>query len=34
MTNLDDEGRPDPPFAADETAMLVGFLEYQRATLA
>ncbi len=34
MTNLDEQGRPEPPSAADETATLLGFLEYQRATLA
>jgi hypothetical protein len=34
MTQLDEHGRPEPPAAADETATLVGFLEYQRATLA
>src|SRR6267143_4875575 len=34
MTELDEHGRPEPPPAADETATLVGFLEYQRATLA
>ena len=34
MTYLDEQGRPEPPLAADETATLVGFLEYQRATLA
>jgi uncharacterized damage-inducible protein DinB len=34
MTDLDEQGRPEPPFAADETATLLGFLEYQRATLA
>ena len=33
MTQLDDHGRPEPPPAADETATLLGFLEYQRATL-
>ncbi|HEY0357912.1 MAG TPA: DinB family protein [Mycobacteriales bacterium] len=34
MTQLDEQGRPEPPLAADDTATLVGFLEYQRATLA
>ena len=34
MTHLDDHGRPEPPLAADETATLLGFLDYQRATLA
>jgi uncharacterized damage-inducible protein DinB len=34
MTELDEHGRPEPPLAADETATLLGFLDYQRATLA
>lgn len=34
MTELDEIGRPEPPLAADETATLLGFLDYQRATLA
>src|SRR5436190_985437 len=34
MSDLDEQGRPHPPLAADETATLLGFLEYQRATLA
>ena len=34
VTNRDEQGRPEPPLAADETATLLGFLEYQRATLA
>ena len=34
MTDLDGQGRPEPPLAADETTTLLGFLEYQRATLA
>ena len=34
MSNLDEQGRPEPPFAADETATLLGSLDYQRATLA
>lgn len=34
MTDLDEQGRPEPPLAADEAATLVGFLEFQRATLA
>jgi uncharacterized damage-inducible protein DinB len=33
MTDLDEHGRPEPPLAADETATLLGFLEYHRATL-
>ena len=31
---FDEHGRPEPPQAADETATLLGFLDYQRATLA
>ena len=34
MTDIDEQGRPEPPLAADETATLLGFLDYQRATLA
>jgi uncharacterized damage-inducible protein DinB len=34
MTELDEQGRPEPPLAADEAATLLGFLDYQRATLA
>jgi uncharacterized damage-inducible protein DinB len=34
MTDLDEHGRPEPPAAGDETATLLGFLEFQRATLA
>jgi uncharacterized damage-inducible protein DinB len=34
MTDLDKQGRPEPPLAGDETATILGFLEYQRATLA
>ena len=34
MTDLDEQGRPEPPVAADEVATLLGFLDYQRATLA
>jgi uncharacterized damage-inducible protein DinB len=34
MTDLDEQGRPEPPLAADETATLLGFLEFHRATLA
>jgi uncharacterized damage-inducible protein DinB len=30
---LDAEGRPDPPLTGDEAATLLGFLDYQRATL-
>ncbi len=34
MTQLDEQARPQPPVAADETATLLGFLEYGRATVA
>jgi uncharacterized damage-inducible protein DinB len=34
MAELDEHGRPEPPVAAGETATLLGFLDYQRATLA
>jgi uncharacterized damage-inducible protein DinB len=34
VTDVDEQGRPAPPLAADETATLLGFLDYQRATLA
>lgn len=34
MTELDEQGRPEPPLAGDEAATLLGFLEFQRATLA
>jgi uncharacterized damage-inducible protein DinB len=34
VTDLDEHGRPEPPLAGDETATLLGFLEFQRATLA
>ncbi|HEX2144093.1 MAG TPA: DinB family protein [Glycomyces sp.] len=34
MTVIDDHGRPEPPIAGDEAATLLGFLDYQRATLA
>lgn len=34
MTTIDEVGRPEPPVAGDEVATLVGFLDYQRATLA
>jgi uncharacterized damage-inducible protein DinB len=35
MTNLniDDQGRPEPPVSSDEVSTLLGFLEFQRATL-
>ena len=31
---MDEQGRPEPPLAGDEVATLLGFLDYQRATLA
>jgi len=34
MTDVDEQGRPEPPLSGDETATLAGFLEYQRATFA
>lgn len=34
MTIVDDQGRPEPPLAGDEAATLLGFLDFQRATLA
>ena len=34
MATIDDHGRPEPPIAADETATLLGFLDFQRATMA
>jgi hypothetical protein len=34
MPDLDEHGRPEPPPAADEVDTLLGFLDYQRATLA
>ncbi|MFI0480364.1 DinB family protein [Actinomadura sp. 9N215] len=33
MANVDEQGRPEPPFAGDEASTLLGFLDYQRATL-
>jgi uncharacterized damage-inducible protein DinB len=33
MTDFDEQGRPEPPLAADELATLEGFLDFQRATL-
>src|SRR5579859_4758329 len=33
MTQLDEHGRPEPPAAGDESGTLLGFLDYQRATL-
>jgi uncharacterized damage-inducible protein DinB len=34
MSDLDEHGRPEPPLAADEASTLLGFLDFQRATLA
>jgi uncharacterized damage-inducible protein DinB len=34
MSNVDEQGRPQPPLAGDEITTLVGYLEYQRATFA
>jgi uncharacterized damage-inducible protein DinB len=34
MTDFDEQGRPEPPLAADEAGTLLGFLDFQRATLA
>lgn len=34
MSGLDERGRRRPPLAGDEVATLVGFLDYQRETLA
>lgn len=34
MTDVDDQGRTEPPVAADEVATLLGFLDYQRQTFA
>jgi uncharacterized damage-inducible protein DinB len=31
---IDDQGRPEPPVAAGEASTILGFLDYQRATLA
>ncbi|GFJ96452.1 hypothetical protein Prum_100940 [Phytohabitans rumicis] len=34
MIDIDEHGRPEPPLAADEAGTLLGFLDWQRATLA
>jgi uncharacterized damage-inducible protein DinB len=34
VSDIDEQGRPEPPLAADETGTLRGFLEFQRATFA
>lgn len=33
MTHIDDQGRPEPPVAANEVDTLLGYLDFQRATL-
>jgi uncharacterized damage-inducible protein DinB len=33
MADVDEYGRPEPPLDGDEAATLLGFLDYQRATL-
>ncbi|MFG3342256.1 DinB family protein [Glycomyces sp. NPDC048151] len=33
MTVIDAQGRPEPPHDGDEAATLIGFLDFQRATL-
>ncbi|GIG20323.1 mini-circle protein [Cellulomonas chitinilytica] len=33
MTDVDEQGRPEPPLTDDEVGTLVGFLDFQRATL-
>ncbi|MEV6825538.1 DinB family protein [Amycolatopsis sp. NPDC051102] len=34
VTTVDEQGRPEPPLDGDETATLLGFLDFHRATLA
>jgi uncharacterized damage-inducible protein DinB len=34
MTEIDEQGRPEPPLCAGEADTLLGFLEFHRATLA
>jgi uncharacterized damage-inducible protein DinB len=34
VTKIDDYGRPEPPLDADEATTLIGYLDWQRATLA
>jgi uncharacterized damage-inducible protein DinB len=34
MTDIDEQGRPEPPLAANETDTLRGFLDFHRATFA
>jgi uncharacterized damage-inducible protein DinB len=33
VTTIDDQGRPEPPVASGEVETLLGFLDFQRATL-
>ncbi len=33
MSDTDEHGRREPPIAGDEAATILGFLDYQRATL-
>ncbi|MBU3690148.1 MAG: mini-circle protein [Acidimicrobiales bacterium mtb01] len=33
QVRIDENGRPEPPYAADERSTLIGFLEWQRSTL-
>jgi uncharacterized damage-inducible protein DinB len=33
VTTIDDQGRPEPPIASGEVETLLGFLDFQRATL-
>lgn len=34
MTDIDAQGRPEPPLTGDETQTLLGYLDFQRATFA
>ena len=34
VTDIDEQGRPEPPLAADEADTLRGFLDFHRATFA
>jgi uncharacterized damage-inducible protein DinB len=34
LPDIDEQGRSEPPLAGDEVATILGFLDYQRATLA
>ncbi len=33
MTDIDEQGRPEPPYEADEATTSVGFLEFLRASV-